>query len=209
MPGQAGLFDNDSGAVLTVERLGLPGADILFFPAFFRAVDADRLLDDIDETTIWDQETFKMYGKEMPIPRLTAWYGDPGKSYKYSKISMDPRPWTPPLLEIKSHIETETRVEFNSVLLNLYRNGNDGVLWHSDDERELGNEPAIASVSFGESRRFQLRHRDDSNLRRDIELTHGSLLLMRGATQLHWEHQVPKTARRVGPRINLTFRFID
>lgn len=121
---------------------------------------------------------------------------------------MEPEAWTPPHLEIKAAIERETGAVFNSVLLNLYRNGQDGVAWHSDDEPELGPEPVIASVSFGATRRFQLRHKTRKDLKHEFALTHGSLLVMRGPTQQHWDHQVPKTARPVEPRINLTFRAI-
>ncbi len=122
---------------------------------------------------------------------------------------MQPEPWTAPLLEIKAAVEKHTAGAFNSVLLNLYRDGDDSVAWHSDDEPELGPEPLIASVSFGATRKFQLRHQVDAARRVDLELTHGSLLVMRGPTQRCWKHQIPKTARAVDPRVNLTFRIID
>lgn len=208
MSDQPSLFEKGTNGPLTAERVGLPDADIVFLSEFFRSPDSDRLLAEIDETTVWRQDTFKMYGRETPLPRLTAWYGEPGKSYSYSKISMQPDPWTAPLREIKAAIETETAAEFNSVLLNLYRRGSDSVSWHSDDEPELGPEPVIASVSLGDTRTFQLRHKTDKTLRSDLELTHGSLLVMRGLTQRYWEHQIPKTARNVGPRVNLTYRHI-
>lgn len=190
------------------ERLDLPDADVTFLPHFFGPPDRNRFLAEIDETTVWSHETFKMYGKVMPIPRLSAWYGDAGRSYTYSGISMQPRKWTPPLEEMKDALEREVGAAFNSVLLNLYRDGRDSVAWHSDDEAELGPEPVIGSVSLGATRRFQLRHKATAGLRHEMELTHGSLLVMRGPTQRHWQHQVPKTSRSVGPRINLTFRRI-
>ena len=205
MRAQESLFSG-SGVAPPTSRLDLPDADIEFWPDFLPSPARDRLLADLDETTAWRQETIQMYGKSIPVPRLTAWYGDPGTSYTYSKITMDPEPWTPPLSEIKTAVEVETGATFNSVLLNLYRDGGDSVAWHSDDEAELG--PVIASVSFGDTRTFQLRHASRPDLRLDVPLTHGSLLVMRGPTQLHWQHQVPKTSRRVGPRINLTFRHV-
>lgn len=206
MANPASLFDAHGGASVAT-RIGEQGADVVLLPGFF--AEADRLLEDLDETTIWQQETIRMYGKVSPIPRLTAWYGDSGRAYSYSGIGMDPEPWTPVLVEIKEQVEEQTPgYLFNSVLLNLYRDGRDAVAWHSDDEPELGPEPMIASASFGATRRFLLRLRSDHSVRHDLELTHGSLVLMRGTTQRLWEHQVPRTARPVGPRINLTFRTI-
>jgi alkylated DNA repair dioxygenase AlkB len=205
---QRSLFSPTGAASTTVERLDLGDGEVVYFPEFFPWPDGDRLLADLDETTVWRQETLKMYGKEMPIPRLTAWYGEPGRLYSYSKIQMEPERWTPALLEIKTRVEEQTAVAFNSVLLNLYRDGKDSVAWHSDDEPELGPSPTIASVSFGATRKFQLRSKDDRSLRHDLQLTHGSLLIMQRAIQRTWQHQVPKTSRQVEPRINLTFRTI-
>lgn len=209
MPEQVSLFHVDSGGPPQVERVDLPDADIVFLPDFFRSPDRDWMQADLDETTIWRQEALKMYGREIPTPRLTAWHGDAGKSYTYSKITMHPEPWTTPLSAIKAAVETEVGVAFNGVLLNLYRDGSDSMAWHSDDEPELGADPVIASVSFGSTRKFQFRHKSRPDLRHEMELTHGSLLVMRGSTQRHWQHQIPKTSRHVGPRINLTFRHID
>lgn len=209
MPEQVSLFHVDDGGPSAVERVDLPDADIVFLREFFRSPDRDRLLVDIEETTFWRQETIEMYGRRTPIPRLTAWYGDAGKSYTYSKITMQPEPWTTPLSAIKDTVETEAGERFNGVLLNLYRDGSDSMAWHSDDEVELGAEPVIASVSFGSTRKVQFRHKSRTDLRHELELTHGSLLVMRGSTQRHWQHQIPKTSRHVGPRINLTFRHID
>lgn len=150
-----------------------------------------------------------MYGRTVPIPRLTAWHGDDGKSYTYSGITMHPEPWTMPLLGVKAAVEAEVGEDFNGVLLNFYRGGSDSMAWHSDDEVELGSEPIIASVSFGATRKLQLRHKSRPDLRGEMELTDGSLLVMRGSTQTYWQHQVPKTSRPVGARINLTFRRIE
>lgn len=207
MSGLVSLFDAPGGGVVAT-RIHERGAEVTFYPAFL--AEADRLLEALDETVIWQQETIRMYGKLSPIPRLTAWYGDPGRGYSYSGIGMQPEPWTVPLEEIKSLVEEQTPGHrFNSVLLNLYRDGRDSVAWHSDDEPELGDQPTIASVSLGATRRFVLRLREDHSVRHEFELSHGSLLLMRGTTQRLWEHQVPRTARPVGPRVNLTFRTIN
>lgn len=151
----------------------------------------------------------KLFGKEIDLPRLTAWYGDDGKSYTFSGIPMSPNAWTPVLLFIKERIEKVAEVEFNSVLLNLYRNEKDSISWHSDDEPELGKNPIIASVSFGEVRRFHLRHKLNKSLDKiGINLTLGSLLIMKGSTQQFWQHQILKTSKSLNKRINLTFRII-
>ena len=142
-------------------------------------------------------------GRRVPIPRLTAWHGAAG--YVYSGIAMTPAPWNPPLLELKAVAEACAGQAFNSVLLNLYRDGRDSVSWHADNEPGLGRDPVIASVSLGATRRFQMKHRRRAGARRARPAA-GSCLVMAGATQHHWLHQVPKTSRPVGPRINLTFR---
>lgn len=164
---------------------------------------ADRSLADLHVGTAWRQEIARVMGRAVPLPRLTAWYGEAG--YVYSGIRHEPRPWTPTLLDLKAIAEVLAGQSFNSVLLNLYRDGRDSVSWHADDEPGLGPEPVIASLSLGASRRFLLRHRR-TRARVEVVLDHGSCLVMGGAIQRHWQHQVPKTARPVGPRINLTFR---
>jgi alkylated DNA repair dioxygenase AlkB len=186
----------------------LPDADIACWPGFFGPDARRRLFADLLATTAWRQDSITMYGKPVPIPRLQAWYGDPGRTYTYSNIEMVPEPWTPALLEVKAAIEPVAGVRFNSVLCNRYRHGNDGVAWHSDDEPELGVDPVIGSVSFGATRPFRFRHRLDPTLTHEIELDSGSLLIMRGPTQACWKHQIPKTAKPVGERVNLTFRVI-
>ena len=177
--------------------------EVLLFEHAIGERDADRLLEDLAGGIAWRQEVATIMGRRVPIPRLTAWHGETG--YIYSGIAMEPAAWTPPLLELKRSAEAHAGQTFNSVLLNLYRDGRDSVGWHADNEPGLGRNPVIASISLGATRRFQLKHR-----RRDeriaIDLSHGSCLIMAGATQHHWLHQVPKTARAVGPRINLTFR---
>jgi alkylated DNA repair dioxygenase AlkB len=178
------------------------GEVFLFEDAIGRA-DADRLLDALLGQIAWRQEEATIMGRRVAIPRLTAWHGEAG--YVYSGIRMAPAPWSRALLELRQRAEHLAGQPFNSVLLNLYRDGRDSVSWHADNEPGLGRNPVIASLSLGATRRFQLKHR-----RRDervaIDLSHGSCLVMAGATQHHWLHQLPKTARPVGPRINLTFR---
>lgn len=190
------------------QMLELPDGDAVFFAAFFPQADADRLFRELLETVAWRQDTMTLFGKPVALPRLTAWYGDAGAEYEYSGILNAPLAWIPPLLEVKHAIEAPSGISFNSVLLNRYRSGQDSVAWHSDDEKEFGENPVIASVSFGDTRTFQFRHKTRKALKASIELTHGSLLIMRGATQHHWLHQIPKTKRDVGERINLTFRAV-
>jgi len=192
----------------SLQTLNLPDADVSLYPAFVSASLADRLLVELRDTTVWRQESFKLYGKTINFPRLTAWYGDEGSSYIYSGIKNVPLPWTPAILEVKRAVEPPSGVVFNSVLLNRYRTGKDSVSWHADDEPEFGEHPVIASISFGGTRCFQLKHKKREDLKASVELTHGSLLIMRGGTQANWQHQIPKTAKRVDERLNLTFRAI-
>ena len=141
------------------------------------------------------------------LNRKSAWYGDSGASYAYSGIRREPLPWTPELLTIKETCEEVANASFNSVLCNLYHDGNDGMGWHADDERELGFEPIIASISFGADRKFSFKHRITKE-RIDIRLAHGSMLIMRGQSQHAWLHALPKSKKVLEPRINLTFRNI-
>ena len=188
----------------------MPDGEVAIYRNFFNRIESDQIFQALLSKIKWRQDKMKLYGKEFELPRLTAWYGDDGKSYTFSGIPMNPDAWTPTLLSIKSRIEEVTQAKFNSVLLNLYRSGKDGVSWHSDDEPELGKNPIIASVSFGETRRFQLRHKLDKSLDKvEITLTHGSLLIMKGSTQHLWQHQIPKSAKSLRERINLTFRIIN
>jgi alkylated DNA repair dioxygenase AlkB len=196
-------------ATATSQALDLPDGDVVFYASFFPQVEADRLLQELLTTTTWRQESIKLYGKPIDVPRLTAWYGEEGTAYTYSGIVNEPQPWTPALLEIKRPVEVRAGVTFNSVLLNRYRSGKDSVAWHSDDEKEFGENPVIASASFGSTRTFQLKHKKRKGLKASVELTHGSLLIMRGATQHNWVHQIPKTAKDVPERVNLTFRAVQ
>ena len=156
----------------------------------------------------WQQDQINMFGKIVPLPRLTAWYGDPSKAYTYSGITSHPNQWNEGLRYIKQAVEALAQESFNSVLLNWYRNGADHMGWHADDEKELGKNPTIASVSFGEPRDFILRSKDDPSKKITIPLEHGTVLIMRGALQHFWQHSVPKRTRLENSRFNLTFRHI-
>ena len=206
------LFDDTAlfttGQPRTI-RYDLPDAELTLYEGFFRKEDADRLYAALLKDTDWRQENITVYNKTYPTPRLTAWYGDPQTAYTFSGSKWEPYPWNADLLFVREKVEKATGASFNSVLLNLYRNGSDSVGWHRDNEKEFGRDPVIASVSFGETRPFQVRHKFRKELAKvEIPLTHGSLLLMAGSMQHYWEHQVPKTAKPIHPRINLTFRFV-
>ena len=170
--------------------------------------EANQLFDTLKKNIIWEKQKIKLYGEVHDVPRLTAWYGDPNKSYIYSGIKLNTNPWNAALLKIREKIEKISKIKFNSVLLNLYRSGSDSVSWHSDDEPELGRNPVIGSLSLGETRQFQMKHKFNRDLKQKILLQHGSFLLMRGKTQHHWLHQIPKRNNLKGERINLTFRLI-
>ncbi len=186
----------------------LNNAELLYHPNFFDKIESDIIFKTLMETIQWKQDKINMYGRELPLPRLSAWYGENNKPYTYSGITLNPLPWTDELLKIKEKIEAEAKVKFSSVLLNRYRDGQDYVGWHTDAEKELGRNPVIGSVNFGATRKFQLRRIDDHKEKFEVELNHGTFLVMQGATQHFWQHQVPKTATKIGERLNLTFRVI-
>ncbi|MEJ2902968.1 alpha-ketoglutarate-dependent dioxygenase AlkB family protein [Pedobacter panaciterrae] len=190
-----------------VNLLTIPG-EAFFHPGFFMEDDSYMYLDKLTEETEWKQEPIKIFGKTVLQPRFTAFYGDEDVSYTYSGITMNALPWTSTLQRIKENIETAFDTKFNACLLNHYRDGKDYMGWHRDNERNLGKFPVIASVSFGASRIFQFRNYKDKLPIVSIELTHGSLLIMKGETQHYWEHRLPKTVIETQPRINLTFRTI-
>ncbi|HEY9302031.1 MAG TPA: alpha-ketoglutarate-dependent dioxygenase AlkB [Phormidium sp.] len=191
------------------QQLSLPDAEVIMYRDFFNNNESNQIFAELYGTINWKQEVTLLFGKQVAIPRLSAWYGDAGKSYTYSTIKMEPNLWTPTLITIKSKIEAIAGTLFNSVLLNLYRDGKDSVAWHSDDESELGENPAIGSVSFGATRRFMLRHKYQKERKLEIQLTPGSFLLMKGVTQHFWQHQIPKAAKVTEARINLTFRKVS
>jgi len=181
----------------------VPDADLMLYEGFFTKEESDAYYNFLLANTRWKEADLTVYDKTHIIPRMISWYEDktnPG-------ADQNGPDWTPELLTIKKRVEAETNFTFNSVLLNLYRNGKDGVGWHSDRTENFGQNQIIASVSFGETRPFRLRHRTRKDLPMlEIPLTHGTLLLMAGTTQTHWEHHIPKTAKDILPRINLTFR---
>jgi len=188
--------------------LNLPDAEIIYYPQFFDKQQADIIFAELIEEIPWQQDEIRVYGKIHPQPRLTALFGNEGKSYSYSNITMHPHPWNLLLQKLKMEIENIAAVNFTTVLLNQYRDGKDSNGWHADNEKELGINPVIASLSFGAERTFQLKHNFEKDQKKSIILEHGSLLLMKGTTQHFWKHQIPKTAKPIGPRINATFRVI-
>lgn len=156
----------------------------------------------------WKQDWINFFGKRNPLPRLTSWYGDSGRSYTYSGIKSEPNPWNKGLIYLKQAIEKCAGLEFNSVLLNWYRDGDDSLSWHSDDEKELGINPVIASANFGATREFLIRRKGDNSQKIVVPLKHGTLLLMRGEMQHFWEHSIPKRKNVRESRFNMTFRRI-
>jgi len=209
------LFPDHSAVAGESWRLPLQDADVEYFPS---AIDRDLATEWFDAlmqegAVAWRQDRIRMYGRDVPIPRLNAWYGDPGLNYSYSGIPMSPEPWSELLVAIRDKAEQVADHQFTSALINLYRDHTDSVAWHADDEPELGPEPVIASLSLGSAREFHMRHR---NYRSNgvavykMLLQPGSLLVMKGATQRNWLHQVPKRGATAvtGPRINITFRKI-
>jgi alkylated DNA repair dioxygenase AlkB len=204
------LFNQESKLKERVfEKFNVKDGEVWFMPNFMPADKAVLYYNTLMSSINWKQEEIKMYGKTYPVPRQTAWYGYEGFNYKYSGIMCNPDPWSKELLEIKKVIEHFIPGEdFNSVLLNLYRDGTDKVSWHADDEPELGINPTIASVSLGAERRFDLKHKTEPDQKLQIELTSGSLIVMKGPLQHHWLHQIPAQKKVLTPRINLTFRTI-
>ena len=180
--------------------------EVYYFPDFFSPEKADFFFQDLEKNLLWKQEPIRLFGKLVMQPRLTSLYGNPEQEYGYSGITMKPLPWTNTLLEIKYKIEEIAQEKFTHVLCNLYRDGQDSMGWHRDNEPVLGQNPCIASVTFGAPRIFQLRNYQTKKDKIDLLLEHGSLLLMKGESQHHWEHQLPKTKKVSSPRINLTFR---
>ena len=185
----------------------LPGADVRLTQFCDDGAAAHwfaRLRDEVP----WERHRLRIFGREVESPRLSCWIGDPDAVYTYSGTRFVPHPWTPALTELRETLSAQCAERCNSVLANLYRDGRDSMGWHSDAEPELGPEPVIYSFSFGGVRRFRLRHRRDPSLRLELALPSGSLLRMAGTTQRHYRHDLPKTARAVAARINLTFRIL-
>lgn len=189
------------------ERLDLPDAELVWYPRPGLDRRPEEWFDWLERSLAWREESIQLFGKRYRQPRLLAWYGDAGASYRYSGVVHEPRPWLPELEGLRRRVEHLTGARFNSMLANLYRHERDSMGLHADDEPELGPRPVIASLSFGQTRTFRLRHRQRGDLKPvRLPLTSGSLLVMRGDTQRYWKHEVPKERSPCGPRINLTFR---
>ncbi|WP_170833938.1 alpha-ketoglutarate-dependent dioxygenase AlkB family protein [Pseudomonas argentinensis] len=197
---QGGLFDGGA--------LHLADAELAYRPRWLDAATADDWLRRLVGQTPWQQPEVVLFGRQLPVPRLVAWYGDSEARYRYSGMTHQPLPWTPLLAEIRQHLVDALGQPLNGALLNYYRDGQDSMGWHSDDERELGAEPLVASLSLGGVRRFDLRRKGATRIEHSLQLEHGSLLVMSGQTQHHWQHQVAKTRQPCAPRLNLTFRLI-
>lgn len=190
------------------KKIKIKDGELYYDRFFFNNIEANKYFSLLKKEIQWRQDNIKIFGKIYPQPRLTALYANNNKSYSYSNIKMHPITFTPTLFDIKSKIEKRLNSQFTSCLLNLYRNGQDSNGWHADNEKELGLNPVIASLSLGAERVFHMKHRNDKKEKLKINLTNGSLLVMRGKTQHHWLHQIPKTRKKVEERINLTFRII-
>ncbi|MDH1264404.1 alpha-ketoglutarate-dependent dioxygenase AlkB [Pseudomonas sp. GD03944] len=189
-------------------ELTLPDAELRLLPQWVDAATADRWLAQLVAETAWEQPEVHIFGRAVAVPRLLAWYGDAEASYRYSGQTHQPQPWTPLLTEIRRRVQDEVGQPLNGVLLNYYRDGNDSMGWHSDDEAELGRNPLVASLNLGGTRRFDLRRKGGSRIEHSLSLDHASLLVMGGPTQHYWQHQVAKTRQPCAPRLNLTFRLI-
>ena len=189
--------------------LQLPGAELQFYQRFELGCDHSALLHQLIADTQWQQEDITLFGKTHAQPRLIAWHGDKEARYSYSGISHEPLPWTEQLQKLRLQVQDASGHKFNSVLLNYYRDQNDSMGLHADDEPELGPEPAIASLSLGEERILYFKHKFRRDLTTvNLPLPSSSLLLMRGATQRNWKHGLRKSRKPCGPRVNLTFRLV-
>ncbi len=188
--------------------LNLPDAEVSYYPNFLTFERANYLFNTLLKETNWQQDDISVFGKTYPQPRLTHLFANNNKPYSYSNITMYPSVFPEELAITKVQIEELLKLQFSTCLANLYRTGQDSNGWHADNEKELGTNPIIASLSLGASRWFHLKHKSDKSLKTKIELTHGSLLVMAGETQHHWLHQIPKTKKQLTERVNLTFRII-
>lgn len=186
--------------------IDLPQADLEYWPQWLTPDCANEWLEALVNETPWERPEIKLYGRSFKVPRLVAWYGDPEAHYRYSGLLHEPQPWTLLLSQIREQVQAQVGGHLNGVLLNLYRDGQDAMGWHSDDEPELGRNPVVASLNLGAARRFDFRRKGASRIEWSLELEHGSLLVMRGTTQHHWQHQIARTRKVTEPRLNLTFR---
>lgn len=188
--------------------LPLDNGILTYYPAFIHPSDCEHYIGKLKNEINWKQENIRIFGKSCLTPRLTAWYGNAGAAYSYSGLKLSPEPWTPALVHLRDMIISATGCRFNSVLLNWYRDGNDSMGWHADDEKELGINPVIASLSLGQERDFRFRRKDNHRKIFKVKLANGSLLVMGGSIQHFWQHALPKSAGIKNERINLTFRMI-
>jgi alkylated DNA repair dioxygenase AlkB len=203
------MIDSQRYKITGFEPVPIPDASIHYLPRLPLDRPAGELARCLIEGVPWRAEEIVMFGTKMRQPRLTAWYGDPGCVYAYSGIRLEPLPWSAALHDVKARSAAVTGETFNSVLMNYYRDHRDSMGFHSDDEPELGPRPVIASLSLGAERVFVMKHKTRKDLKPvRLTLACGSLLLMKGETQCHWRHGIPKEARPCGPRVNLTFRRI-
>ncbi len=188
--------------------LPLDNGILTYYPAFLHPLDCGHYIGKLKDEISWKQESIRIFGKSYLTPRLTAWYGDAGAVYSYSRLKLSPEPWSPALAQLRDMIIAVNGSRFNSVLLNWYRDGNDSMGWHADDEKELGVNPVIASLSLGQERDFRFRRKDNHRDTFNVKLANGSLLVMGGAIQHFWQHALPRSVRPLSERINLTFRLI-
>lgn len=189
-------------------QIDLPGAAVAWLPGWLPAPEAEALRLALLAEVGWEVHRIRLFGREVDSPRLSSWIGDADARYRYSGTDFQPRPWLPALAVLRERLAEASAARFNSVLVNRYRDGHDAMGWHSDDEPELGPRPVIASLSLGAPRRFVFRHRQQRELKRELLLGHGDLLLMAGDTQRLYQHALPRTTKPVGERINLTYRQI-
>lgn len=190
------------------EKITLPDANLEYYPNFLPVETSNFYLESLLKTLQWEQYSIKLFGRTIPQPRLTALYSVTPQAYTYSGLTLNPLPFTKELQDLNAIIRDLIGVSFSHCLANLYRDGNDSMGWHSDDEKELGKHPIIASISLGAVRNFKLKHKIDPKKKFALPLSHGSLLIMKGSTQEFWKHQLPKSKKIKEPRINLTFRTI-
>lgn len=198
------LFDDTelfTVGIAPKKHIDLPDLELMHYEGFIAKEEADLYYTTLLQNTPWREYQMPMYDKIVKAPRMIAWYGE------QEEAGENALPWTPELLSLRRKVGQETGLTFNAVLLNLYRNGNDSVAWHSDKEHRIGSNPNIASVTFGQTRPFKFRHKTNKEVGQvEIPLHHGTLLLMSGTTNTYWEHHIPKSVKDMLPRINLTFR---
>ena len=191
-----------------MQNIILKEAEIIYIKDFLPLKQANEYFNILIKELKWEQHYIKIFGKTLAQPRLSALYAENDDSYTYSGLTLQPLKFHHVLKDLQMKLAEVSETKFTHCLANLYRDGSDSMGLHADDERELGPNPVIASISLGASRKFKLKHREHKEDKMDLILEHGSLLLMQGSTQHHWKHELPRTKKPVDPRINLTFRKI-